>query len=278
MGGIIVNADDFGWTTGVDEAIAELIALGTVSSTSVMVGMPCAAEVEDLMREHPRVGLGVHLTLTEGPPVADPGHVGSLLGSDGRFRGQADFRRHLKRRRIVMAEVERELDAQLSRARDLLGDRLDHWDSHHHIHRFEPLYSHFARCASRAGVRAMRAHKHYWPVPGGEPRANRPGGGVRSRLFEAYYRAELARHRRRFAAPRGILVMTDMAALAELRPQAWSGILEVLAHPATRTAGLEGVTDAEDRVRQYRVLASEPVQRAMQAAADAGALLRFVDL
>ena len=278
MGALIVNADDFGWTPAVNEAIARLAALGTLSSTSVMVTMPHAGDVRRLVREDPDVGIGVHLTLTDGPPLLPRDRIPSLVDGDGRFHPPATLTRRLHRGRIPLSQVAAELRAQVDRARELVGDRLDHWDSHHHIHRFEPLYSVFGRVCSAGGIRAMRAHKHYWPVPGTRPAGARPGGGLRSRLIEGYYRAELVRCRRRFAMPRGILILSSLRDLASLSGDDLPGVYEVLTHPATSVEGLHGTSMLDDRVDQYQILASEELVVALTGAGRRCRLIRFADL
>ena len=276
MGGIIVNADDFGWTAGIDEAVDRLAELGTLSSTSVMGNMPRADDLRRLLRTDTRIGVGVHLTLTEGEPLSPRSEVGSLVGDDGAFMPQDTLRRRLHRRRVAMAEVELELRRQIRRARDLAGSRLDHWDSHHHVHRFEPLYSVFGRTCAAEGIRGMRAYKHFWPAPGSAPTPLRPGHRARSAVTESYYRLQLARWRRRFAAPKGILVMPDPAVLAGVRTADLPGVFEVLTHPATRTDGLPSHTDSSDRVRQYEALASDDVVKALTG--PGGRVVRFCDL
>ncbi len=279
MGAIIVNADDYGWTEGVNRAVDDLAAAGTLSSTSVMVNMPLAGELPGLLDRHPGLGLGVHLTLTEGPPLLPGSRIPALVGDDGHLPSPAALVRGIRRRRIPLRQVAEELRAQVRRARELAGGRLDHWDSHHHIHRFEPLYSVFAHVCAAEGVPAMRAHKHHWLVGGGAPpRPVRPGGGVKSLLTEGYYRLEMLRCRRHFAMPRGILILPDLSALATLDGATLPGTFEVLTHPATSADGLESSSLRGERIEQFDALMADEVVAAL-AGPDPGCdLRRFADL
>jgi predicted glycoside hydrolase/deacetylase ChbG (UPF0249 family) len=70
---LIVNADDFGASVGINRAIVELHALGVVTSASLMITMPAAAEAVRLAKSAPRLGVGLHVTLTDenGSPLID---------------------------------------------------------------------------------------------------------------------------------------------------------------------------------------------------------------
>src|SRR3972149_1037605 len=82
---LIVNADDFNLTEGVSRGILEAHRHGLVTSTTVMVNLPCLTQSRDLARDAPGLGLGLHLNLTFGPPALPPGRVPSLVDGDGRF-------------------------------------------------------------------------------------------------------------------------------------------------------------------------------------------------
>jgi predicted glycoside hydrolase/deacetylase ChbG (UPF0249 family) len=110
---LIVNADDFGLTAGVNEGIIEAHVRGIVTSTSLMVGRPAAAEAGRLAREHPALSVGLHY-VEDGPEIDEPGHAAHTFAH------------------------------QLERFRDLTGADPTHVDSHHHVHMtrmsmFEPL-------------------------------------------------------------------------------------------------------------------------------------------
>ena len=133
---LIVNADDYGRTPEVSSGIRHAHHEGLISTTTVMVNMP---DVLDQIRraqdECPRLGLGVHLNLTVGPPCAPTEEIPSLLDSQGHFRDRAAFIQSLDG--IDPTQVEIELRAQIQKFLTT-GAILDHLDSHHHIVAFGP--------------------------------------------------------------------------------------------------------------------------------------------
>ncbi len=119
---LIINADDFGASPGINRGILEAHCQGILTSTSLMVDMPAAAEAAQLRREVPKVSIGLHVCLTKEDAnlVLDP----------------ADAER-------VRAELQR----QYARCLDLLGQPPTHIDAHHNIHRNRQLLPHFLELA-----------------------------------------------------------------------------------------------------------------------------------
>ena len=78
---LIINADDFGMAKSINNAVFELSALGSISSTSVMVNMPYAAEVTTLKN----IGVGLHVNLTQGKAILDKSEINSLVDENGDF-------------------------------------------------------------------------------------------------------------------------------------------------------------------------------------------------
>ncbi len=87
MRNLIVNADDLGWTQGVNRGIAEAHRNGIVTSTSLLANGGAFEGGVRTARESPRLGVGVHLNLSDGQPVAPPERVKSLLDENGDFSG-----------------------------------------------------------------------------------------------------------------------------------------------------------------------------------------------
>jgi predicted glycoside hydrolase/deacetylase ChbG (UPF0249 family) len=130
---LVVNADDFGMSPEISRGILRAHREGVVTSTSVLGNVADLDSVRALLAEAPGLGVGVHLALIGGAPVAPPDTVPSLVGTDGklRTRGQ-DFIAAWAQRKIAPADVERELEAQVARFR-AAGISIDHLDTHRHL-------------------------------------------------------------------------------------------------------------------------------------------------
>src|SRR6266403_606409 len=84
---LIVNADDLGWTEGVNRGIAEAHRHGIVTSASLLANGAAFASGVEVARSTPGLGVGVHLNLSDGAPVAPPELVTSLVNNAGEFEG-----------------------------------------------------------------------------------------------------------------------------------------------------------------------------------------------
>ena len=156
MKNLIVNADDLGWTDGVNRGIVEAFHHGIVTSTSLLANGAAFAGGVEAARSAPGLGVGVHLNLSDGPPVADRETVTSLLNNDGEFAGGPEnllLRR--ARRGLSLAEVENEWDAQIQKVRDA-GISPTHLDGHKHVHMLPGLFEIALKLAKRHDIGAIR--------------------------------------------------------------------------------------------------------------------------
>lgn len=115
---LIVNADDLGYTDGINRGILEAHERGIVTSTSLMVDFPAAQDGATIARGTPSLSVGLHAVL------------------DG----------------VEPDRCEPELSRQLRRFRELVGARPAHVDSHHHLHREPAFHDAFAAFADREGL------------------------------------------------------------------------------------------------------------------------------
>jgi len=153
---LIVNADDLGWTDGVNRGIVEAFHHGIVTSTSLLANGAAFAGGVEAARSAPGLGVGVHLNLSDGSPVADRETVTSLLNNDGEFAGGPEnllLRR--ARRGLSLAEVENEWDAQIQKVRDA-GISPTHLDGHKHVHMLPGLFEIALKLAKRHDIGAIR--------------------------------------------------------------------------------------------------------------------------
>lgn len=136
---LIVNADDFGLSTGTNQAIISCHQAGSVSSTTALVNMPAVEQVGELVRCHPRLGVGLHFNLTCGQPVARATAVSSLVGSDRFFLGRGVAEMMAVTGAYKAAHIRLELEAQWQRLLHL-GVSPTHIDSHQHLHVFPMVF------------------------------------------------------------------------------------------------------------------------------------------
>ena len=156
MKNLIVNADDLGWTDGVNRGILEAFYHGIVTSTSLLANGAAFDGGVEAARSAPGLGVGVHLNLSDGPPIADRETVTTLLNNDGEFAGGPESLL-LRRARggLSLAEVENEWDTQIQRVRDA-GIAPTHLDGHKHVHMLPGLFEIALRLAKRHQIGAIR--------------------------------------------------------------------------------------------------------------------------
>ncbi len=154
---LILNADDFGLTRGINRAIGELHSAGAVSSATLMANGGAFDDAVEVALAHPTLGVGCHIVLTDGTPVSPPGSIPSLIGSDGKnFRPSlADFVRAVLLGRIDEDEVAREALAQIGKIQHA-GIGVTHFDTHKHAHLFPPIARPLLQVAERCGIGAVR--------------------------------------------------------------------------------------------------------------------------
>jgi len=153
---LIVNADDLGWTAGVNRGIAEAHRNGIVTSASLLANGEAFAEAAKLAREARGLGVGVHLNLNDGPPVAPRKSVASLVNNSGEFAGGPDgLLVKIATHGISMREVELEWNAQISKVCDA-GIDPTHLDGHKHVHMLPGLFEIALRLAKRHSIGAIR--------------------------------------------------------------------------------------------------------------------------
>ena len=162
---LIVNADDFGQSAGINRGVIEAHERGIVTSASLMVRGDAAVEAGAYARRHPALSVGLHVDLGEWS--YDQGEWIAVYERVDRTNSRA---------------VEAEVQQQLDRCCELLGRAPTHIDSHQHVHRAEPVRSIVAGLAAQLGVRLRHfdsAIRHcgefYGQTAQGEPLHDRIG-------------------------------------------------------------------------------------------------------
>jgi chitin disaccharide deacetylase len=138
---LIVNADDFGLSPGVNAGVKRTHEQGILTSASLMVRRPAAAEAAAYARAMPELSLGLHFDL------------GEWVRADGGWRAVYEVVPLDGDMDVVKAEIE----GQLARFRALTDRDPTHLDSHQHVHNWEPVLEIFRDLATELGV-PLRHH------------------------------------------------------------------------------------------------------------------------
>lgn len=248
---LIVNADDYGRTPGVNEGTLEAYVKGIVTSATVMVLEPAAREGIRLARAvAPDLALGLHFAVTGGGPCASPPGSVPHLTRDGHFvRSLEDLPD-----RIPAAEVKRELEAQIALFEQAAKGPPTHLDSHHHAALHVSVQPVFAEVALKRGL----------PVRAANARA-------RGQLHEAGLR--LPDHFLASFYGSGATAGNLKFVLAHLR----EGVSELMCHPGhPDEALLSGSSYAREREQEIAALCDPAVREGL--AADAIELISFREL
>jgi len=254
---LIVNADDFGFTSGVNRAIVEAHSRGVVTSSTLMANGPAFAAAAQLAKTLPKLSIGCHVVLIDGRPVLDVQQLPSLT-SGSEFRdGLMTFAARAIAGRIDADEITAEATAQIRKIQSA-GIAVSHLDTHKHTHLFPKILRPMLRAAGACGIRAIRnPFGPRLPLRSSQLLA-RPGLWARyAELrvlggFASNFRAAVDREG--FATPDGTLGIVVTGALDETLFHAIArsipqGIWEFVCHPGYNDADLQR---AETRLRQSR--------------------------
>jgi len=232
---LIVCADDFGRDVAINEAVEEAHRTGILTVTSLMVGEPAVVDAVARAKRLPGLGVGLHLVLADGAPVAD---VPALVGRDGKFDPnmvRAGFRFYFSP--AARRELAREIRAQFA-AFAATGLPLDHVNGHKHVH----LHPTVARLVVEIGREfGMRAVRLPWepvaPLRRAAPRERRfapSWSPVVASLRRRLDRAGLARNDQVFGIAWSGALTEDR--LLALLPHLPDGVSEIYCHPAVGAA------------------------------------------
>ncbi len=247
MSRLIINADDFGLTFGVNRAILELHRDGVLTSATLMAKAGATSDAVRIALATPLLGVGCHLVLVDGEPVLPPASVPSLIDKKtGRFpRDLTTFLRRLFTGRMRTAEIEAEAEAQIALLQSA-GVRLTHIDTHKHTHMFPPVLEPLLRVARKAGISAVRnPFEPEWAVRA-TPRTSliRTAEVIALRRLGPFFRRIIARSN--LATTDGTIAVagtgtfdseTVRALLGELPEGTW----ELVTHPGYNDADLDRI-------------------------------------
>jgi hopanoid biosynthesis associated protein HpnK len=159
---LIVNADDFGDSRSINEAVIRAHRGGILTTASLMVNGEAASEAVELARQNPRLGVGLHLTLVCGASALPPADIPDLVDDEGRFSNHpvtSGFR--FFARPGLRAQLESEIGAQFDKFR-AAGLKLDHVNGHLHFHLHPTVFSILMRRAREWGITHLRLTRDFF--------------------------------------------------------------------------------------------------------------------
>jgi len=268
---LIVNADDFGLTSGVNRAIIELHKAGVLTSATLMARAEATEEAIELAQQTPTLGVGCHVVLVDGEPVLSPAALPTLADPDtGRLQPTLGaFLKRLLAGRVRSDEIEAEAAAQLAHLQHA-GLRLTHIDTHKHVHMFPRVLRAVLRAARAAGIRVVRnPFEPAWSVRATPfaPWLRRAEVKLLARMEPVFRRIVAEEGFTTTAGAVGVLATgtLDAATVGSLLKALPLGTFELVSHP--------GYNDAALARAHTRLLASRETERtALQAIGQSSAV------
>jgi hopanoid biosynthesis associated protein HpnK len=274
---LIINADDFGLTNGVNLAIQQAHQSGVVTSSTLMANSRAFAGAVALAHSLPGLSIGCHVVLVDGLPLLPAAQVPSLLEPSGQYRtGFADMATRAIRGKIDPDQVEAEATAQFRKLQSA-GIAITHFDTHKHTHILPAILKPLLRAAIACGVPALR--NPFAPPGSLKPTAllSSPQVWKRSaqmRLlggFAGDFRAQVERSGLATTdgtvgiEVTGVLDETFFQTLVEHLP---NGTWELVCHPGHNDAELDDIRTRlrQSRENELRVLTSTSARAALQQA------------
>jgi hopanoid biosynthesis associated protein HpnK len=271
---LIVNADDFGFTAGVNRAIVEAHTRGIVTSSTLMANGRAFEDAVKLAKTIPTLSVGCHVVLIDGEPVLERERLPTLTTTRNHaheFRsGLKSFAARALAGNFNAAAIEAEATAQIQKIQSA-GITVSHADTHKHTHLFPAVLRPLLRAARACSVQAIRN-------PFGPRRPLRPADLLaRPSLWTRYAEVTVLRalagkfrsavSKEGFATPDGTLGVVVTGALDEQVFRSMAAIIpegtwEFVCHPGYNDADLKSANTRlrESRETELRVLTMPEVR------------------
>jgi hopanoid biosynthesis associated protein HpnK len=268
---LIVNADDFGLTSGVNQGIVKAHQSGLVTSTTLMACGRRFDQAAELAKSNPGLSVGCHVVLVDGLPLMSAPHVSTLLENSGPRLRQSLLRFALRATtgRLDEDQIAEEVTAQIRKIQSA-GIAVSHLDSHKHTHMFPAALRGILKAARAAGVGAIR--NPFEPLV-----FARSGNWKRQfqvgllRRYRGIFRGEL--QKARMATPDGCIGVLATGGLTQeifehLVRNLPDGTWEFVSHPGYNDAELDSVTTRlrESREKELRILTAPAVRKLLENA------------
>jgi len=267
---VIITGDDFGLALPVNEAIVRAHTEGILTSASLMTGGGFFADAVDRARNHPKLRVGLHLTLVEGRPVSSPELVPDLVDSNGEFSTRltrAGFRFFFLPK--VRCQLETEIRAQFD-VFARTGLLLDHADAHNHMHLHPTVLGLMLKTGKEYGLRAVRLPKEP-PLRSWRAAQNKLAPRVTAAFFLAPWMFLMKRTLRRAGVKCNdyLFGMTDSGSMTEtllrkILRNLPAGVTELCCHPAVcRSEEIDRAMPLYNHENEFKALTGDVLRRTL---------------
>ena len=160
---LIVNADDFGRSPGINQAVIQAHREGILTTASLMVNEPACAEAIALAKENPALGVGLHLTFLIGHSALPPEKIPGLVNARGEFSvSPVSTGLNYFFRPALRKQLRAEIHAQFARFR-ATGLKLDHVNGHLHMHLHPVVFGILMKDTAALGLTHLRLTREpFW--------------------------------------------------------------------------------------------------------------------
>lgn len=262
---LIVNADDFGLTRGINRAILELHRQGVLTSATLMANAPATGDAIALAQQTPSLGVGCHIVLVDGNPLLSTLREIPNLGDPitGKLRQSlvnflaGTYRYGPLHHPRMAGEIEAEAAAQIAKLQQA-GITLTHIDTHKHTHMFPAVLRPVLRAVRAAGIRVVRnPFEPAWSrrATAGAPLTRRLEVNLLAALQPTFQRIVAEEGFTTTGGALGVLATgtLDTAAVSSLLSAMPDGVWELVTHP--------GYTDPDLALAHTRLRASRDIER-----------------
>jgi chitin disaccharide deacetylase len=243
---LILNADDFGMTRGVNEGIVRAHREGILTSATLMANGEAFDDAVERARGNTELGVGCHLVLVGGKCVAPKDSVRSLTDAEGNLPDSLPlFVARISSGIIRGEEIERELRAQIGKIR-AAGIEPTHLDTHKHTHAHPRVMGALGKVAKECGITRVRKPienlRDSWET-------SRAGGqGVSMQILAAGAVRAIAPQFTAISKKYGLLCPDHFLGLAmtgQLSPGVLRGVIDTIADGTTEIMLHPGIHDGD---------------------------------
>jgi predicted glycoside hydrolase/deacetylase ChbG (UPF0249 family) len=233
--------------------------------------MPYASEIKKLLPLK-NVGIGLHVTLTQGKPVSDPSNIPGLVDENGLLYSKKEFIERISSGKIHREHIYKEIRSQYDKLSEIIGDRLDHFDSHQGLTKIKVVSEALIQLKKEIKIkRGIRVYnKYYLKGTDKSPKLVNPNFtdvaefGLKRVAVEFVLRQRTKKLGKYFFHSDGLLLTKNHNSLDLFRKLTVVNLsslpeyfLEIACHPATGTHDLPDTQLKQSRVDEYMLLKSD---------------------